>query len=922
MTPVVRACQKCGTEIPAAAPEGGCPGCLLETALDAAGGQIVFGRYKLIKVLGRGGMGIVWLARDEELERDVALKFLPDLMIQDRALLDQLKRETKRCLELTHPHIVRIHDFVHDERSGCISMEYVDGETLSNFRAEKEQKVFEPHEIAGWITQLCEALDYAHNRARVIHRDLKPSNLMVNKRGDLKITDFGIARSLVDSASRLTAEQGRSGTLVYMSPQQLGGEHGTHLDDIYSLGATICELLTSKPPFYSGNIDRQICERVAPAMTERRKEFNIEPAFVPQDWERAVAACLAKDPSRRPQSAVEVAQRLQLPSGQARIATTRRKTLKKKPLFFGGIAAVSVLVLAGVYFGASERHATPASHAPAIPEKSIAVLPFENRSEEKANAYFADGIQDEILTRLSKIADLKVISRTSTQNYKSAPENLPEIARQLGVAHILQGSVQKSGDAVRVNVHLIKVATDSHLWADTFDRKLTDIFSVESEVAKAIADQLRAKLTGREEQEIAAKPTDNPESYDAYLRGLAYTLKAADTTTNALGAQKYLREAVRLDPKFALGWALLSYVDAASYRNQTLQPTVALREEARQAAETALTLQPNLGEALHAKGYYHYACLNDYDTAVRYFEQARQLLPNSSRILESLAYLERRRGQWDQSESYFNEAERLDPRNLHLLTQHAVTYFHQRRLPEALRKFDQVLNITPDDVDTLAYKAAIAQAEGDLPRAAALLAPLHPNADNLDALGTQVYQAILERRPAPVIARLKEILAKPDPALGYSNGELRFFLGWAQEVAGDHAAAQGSWRQARGELEPFLKEQPENYYLIGDLALVNMGLGDKDAALALSERAMAANPIEKDPLTGPWSLEILARVAAQKGEPDRAIAALQKLLSIPYAGSVSTTMPLTRALLRLDPMFDPLRNDPRFQKLVASPAPK
>src|SRR5438046_1818166 len=558
----------------------------------------------------------------------------------------------------------------------------------------------------------------------------------------------------------------------------------------------------------------------------------------------------------------------------------------------------------------------------AASEKSIAVLPFENRSEDKSNAYFAEAIQDEILTRLSKIADLKVISRTSTQHYKSAPENLPEIAKQLGVAHIVEGSVQKNGDAVRVNVQLIKAATDSHLWADTFDRKLTDIFSVESDVAKAIADQLRAKLTGREEQEIAAKPTDNPEAYDAYLRGLAYTLKTADTTTNALGAQKYLREAVRLDPKFALGWALLSYVDAASYRNQALQPTVALREEARQAAETALTLQPNFGEALHAKGYYHYACLKDYDTAVRYLEQARQLLPNSSRILESLAYLERRRGQWDRSESYFNEAERLDPRNLHLLTQHAVTYFHRRRLPEALRKFDQVLNITPDDVDTHAYKAAIAQAEGDLPRAAALLAPLHPNADNLDALGTQVYQAILERRPAPVIPRLKEILAKPDPALGYSNGELRFFLGWALEVAGDHAAAQGSWRQARSELELFLKEQPENYYLIGDLALVNMGLGDKAAALALSERAMAANPIEKDRLTGPWSLEILARVAAQMGEPDRAIAALQKLLSIPYAGSLSTTMPLTPALLRLDPMFDPLRNDPRFQKLVAGGAPK
>ena len=559
--------------------------------------------------------------------------------------------------------------------------------------------------------------------------------------------------------------------------------------------------------------------------------------------------------------------------------------------------------------------------ATAIPDKSIAVLPFGNLSRDPDNAYFADGIQDEILTRLSKIADLKVISRTSTQHYKSAPENLPEIARQLGVAHILEGSVQKSGDAVRVNVQLIKAANDSHLWADTFDRKLTDIFSVESEVAKAIAEQLRAHLSGQEEQVIVARPTNNPEAYDAYLRGLAYTLKTSNTPANVLGAQKYLREAVRLDPKFALSWALLSYVNARGYITTALQPTVALREEARQAAETALTLQPNLGEAVLAKGQYHYACLKDYDTAVRYFEQARQLLPNSSKIPESLAYVERRRGQWDRSESYFNEAERLDPRNVFLLSQHAQLYILLRHFPEALRKFDQVLNITPDDVDTLVNKAAIAQAEGDLPRASALLAPLHPAADDTVAVETQVYQAILERHPARVIPRLKEILAKPDPALGFYNGELRFWLGWAQEVATDHAAAQESWRQARSELEPFLKEQPDNFQLIADLALTNMGLGDKAAAFRLIDQAMAAIPIEKDAIDGPSSIESLARVAARMGEPDRAIAALQKLLSIPYESPLAANVPLTPALIRLDPMFDPLRNDPRFQKLVASSAP-
>src|SRR5262249_35981827 len=359
-------------------------------------------------------------------------------------------------------------------------------------------------------------------------------------------------------------------------------------------------------------------------------------------------------------------------------------------------------------------------------------------------------------------------------------------------------------------------------------------------------------------------------------------------------------------------------VDARGYITLTLQPTVTLREEARHAAETASTLQPNLGEAVLAKGYYRYACLKDYDTAVRYFEQARPLLPNSGQIPQSLARVARRRGQWERSESYFNEAERLDPRNVWLLTNHAYSYFILRRFPEAVRKFDQVLNITPDDVCTLACKAAIAQAEGDLARASARLAPLHPNADDTSALETQVYQAILERRPAQMIFRLNEILAKPDLALGYRNGELRFWLGWAQEVAFDHAAAQESWQHARSELEPFLKEQPDNYVLIGDLALINMGLGDKAAALALSERAIAANPIEKDAMTGPIPIEILARVAARLGESDRAIAALQKLLSMPYQGAVAEGVPLPPALLRLDPMFDPLRNDPRFQKLAGS----
>lgn len=554
-------------------------------------------------------------------------------------------------------------------------------------------------------------------------------------------------------------------------------------------------------------------------------------------------------------------------------------------------------------------------------ERSVAVLPFENRSEEKANAYFADGIQDEILTRLSKIANLRVISRTSTQHYKSAPENLLEIARQLNVAYILEGSVQKSGEMVRVNVQLIKAADDSHLWAETFDRKLTDIFSVESDIAKAITEHLRIRLTGQEEQLIAAKYTTVPEAYDAYLRGLAYTLKPGNSTTNALGAQRYLREAVQLDPKFAVGWALLSYTDAVGYLTTALQPTAALREEARQAAATALSLQPKLGEALLAQGQYHYACLKDYKTAAGYFQEARQLLPNSSRISESLAYLARRRGEWTQSNSHFLEAEQLDPRNVIVLTEHAFLYLALRRFPEAQRKCDQILEITPDDIDTLALQANVYLAAGNLADASLRLAAIHPAASDIGPLETQAYLAILERQPSAIIPGLKRILAKPDSASGYFNAELRFWLGWAQDLAGDRAAAEESWRKAKDEFELFLRDQPENDVLISNLALLNMCLGNKAEALSLAERAMAANPIEKDAIAGPRPIEILARVAAGIGDHERAIAALKTILGRPYAGVIQN-IPLTEDLLRLDPMFDPLRGDARFQELIAPPASK
>jgi Protein kinase domain/PEGA domain len=352
------------------------------TLHEYASGQKLFSRYRLIKTLGRGGMGIVWLAHDEELERDVALKFLPDLVIHDRAVLNDLKRETRRSLELTHKNIVRIYDFVHDDISGCISMEYIDGDTLSNLRADQPCKIFEPDELRDWVSQLCDALDYAHNHARIVHRDLKPTNLLVNQRGDLKVSDFGIARSLSDSVSKLTVHRSKSGTLVYMSPQQLDGERGDHLDDIYSFGATFYELLTSKPPFYSGNVDRQIREKVPPPMTRRRKELEIDGNPIDAEWEETIAKCLAKEPARRPQSVAEVARRLEVPSPKTRRAQqTATKKSKRGPLLAVAVLLVCIAAIGVWYFG---FHKPPKQ----VPSQANA----ERTREAQGRATYAAGV--------------------------------------------------------------------------------------------------------------------------------------------------------------------------------------------------------------------------------------------------------------------------------------------------------------------------------------------------------------------------------------------------------------------------------------------------------------------------------------------------------------------------------------------------
>src|SRR5882762_6944689 len=541
------------------------------------------------------------------------------------------------------------------------------------------------------------------------------------------------------------------------------------------------------------------------------------------------------------------------------------------------------------------------------PEKSVAVLPFENLSEDKANAYFAEGIQDEIVTRLAKIADLKVISRTSTQQYQSKPGNLSEIAKQLGVANILEGSVQKAADQVRVNVQLIQVDSDSHLWADTYDRKLVDIFGVESEVAKAIAEALQAKLTGREQQALAVKPTNNSEAYDAYLRGLALDVRASSPTDLEKVVGFYER-AVQLDPAFALAWARLSRANSQVYFGG-LDKSSARNDAAERALNTAQKLQPNSPETLLAQAYYQYWVLRDYELAKATFGRVRDLVPGSSEVPAALALIARRQGQWDKSVAYWEQTLALDPRNTQWLGLAAQTYSMLRQFPAALKTYDRLLDIVPNDPDTVASEAKIYQAEGNLEQAGKLLAGVNAQTHSFNVVGAKVNQLFLERHCDEAIRWINTRLTESGdvPAIEglFDQGSLVV----AQECAGDVAGARATAQQMLPPIEKFSQKAPNSPPIAAGLSLVHAFLGEKDAAIKEAERAITLLPSVKDAVDGASIEAQWAVVEALVGAKTRAVSTRQHLLEIPYSDCV------TAALLRRGPKWDPLRGDPRFQKL-------
>jgi serine/threonine protein kinase/Tfp pilus assembly protein PilF len=876
------------------------------------------GHYQIESLLGVGGMGEVYLARDERLGRKAALKLLPHSLTTDEAQLSRFKNEARSASALNHPNILTVYEIGAEGNRQFIATEFIEGITL---RASLAGGRINPHAALEIAVQVASALAAAHE-AGVVHRDIKPENIMLRPDGYAKVLDFGIAKlteqrpasdDQVETAAVLQTRPGFVlGTAHYMSPEQARGQKVDARSDIWSLGVVLYEMVAGSPPFRGETPS----DCIASILTTEPPPLSGVLQDVSLKLESILQKALRKNSDERYQTIKEMLADLRNLKGELEAEGSSTQTRARAESIVskikrhkrGVLLTLGAAILAAAAFAYSFFFVAP---APLPNEKSIAVLPFENRSEDKSNAYFTEGVQDEILTRLAKIGALKVISRNSTQQYAARPGNLSEIARQLGVVSILEGSVQKAGDQVYINVQLIRAATDEHLWAESYNRKLENIFGVEGEVATAVAEALKAKLTGAEQQALEQKPTNNAEAYDAYLRGLAYSLRPEYFEADNLNAIKHFSDAVKLDPKFALAWAWLAHANALGYFNQIGADFQALGEEAKRAADQAIALKPDLAESCLAQGYSYYYGQRDYGSAIAWFEKARNLSPKNSQIPQALALVCRRLGEWQRSLDYFRQATQLDPRDAALLSSEAETFFMLRQYPAALKVCDQILDILPDNSTALAIKVQVYQAQGNLAAAAALLSGLSPHAGQ-KLFSVQTNQWAYERRYTEGIAGLQAAAARPDLATTeYDKIFIESNLAWFQQLAGEATAACSTWQHVRTGMEALRRNKGEEFGFL-ELASASIALGDTATAFTIVERAAAI--FSKDAMATAVVLVRRARVAVQAGERDLAIRQL--------AISAQDPIGVSYGDLKLNPLWDPLRGDPRFEKIVASLAPK
>jgi eukaryotic-like serine/threonine-protein kinase len=880
------------------------------------------GHYKLSERIGTGGMGEVYLATDITAGRKAALKLLPFRFTADAQRLKRFKQEARAVVGLNHPNILTVYEIGEDHSTHYMASELIEGETLRQRLMRGPIQLSEAVDIA---IQMANALAAAH-AAGIIHRDIKPENLMLRPDGYVKVLDFGIAKlaeqevpaTMPKDEALLLVETNLGsilGTVRYMSPEQAFGARVDKGTDIWSLGVVLYEMVTAHAPFTGdtpGEVMTSILEKEPPQLTSYIEQ-------TPAELQQIVSKALRKDRRERYQSVSELFEalknlrrKLELKSALDR-STTAHPWLRwtRSPIALALTLLVAGLALALPFYW----HRNPTTTLP--PEKSIAVLPFENLSKDEESAFFAGGVQDEILTNLAKVADLKVISRTSVMKYKSGLErNLREIAKTLGVSHVVEGSVQRAGGRVRVNAQLIDARNDAHLWAEHYDRDVADVFAIQSEIAQQIVNQLHARLSAAEKAAITERPTADPVAYALYTR--AKEIEWDDWEgyeTPMIRKVELLEKTTQRDANFALAYCALAETQIDLFQWGRSDLSQMHLELAKKAAEAALRVRPDLGEAHRALArYYYFANLHtgDFDRAHDELVIARRTLPNDSEAISLAARIDKRQNNWDDSLANLKKASELDPRNVEVAWLRRRTLLEMRRYHESEQAIAKVAaSGAIKEPWTQVHLAELKLAQGEPVAAQALLAQVPLEFSPHVGIWSTRFEAALYLRDYDAA---NQVIAATPAKFGFVHGPGQppesLADGQVALARGDKQKALAVFAAAREKMEATWGDKPKDAEYFSDIARLDAGLGRKEDAIREAQRAVDLMPIAKDSYWGPRRVIDLALVYAWTGERDRALEQLEIVATIPAGPSYGD--------LKFNPCWDSLRGDPRFDKIVAA----
>ncbi len=877
------------------------------------------GAYAIVSELGRGGMGSVYLAKraDGQFEKRVAIKVLKRGTDTDE-VLRRFRIERQILANLEHPNITRLLDAgTTTDGLPYFVMEFIEGTPITKFVQRQNMDLRARLQL---FLKVCSAVDLAH-RHHIIHRDIKPGNVLVNENCEPKLLDFGIAKLLDPDDEEITIAAERRLTPIYAAPEQNAGRPATIASDVYSLGALLYELLTGQPPPSGSNGDSDLPNYLigpplpSHGVTDPKIKLQLRDQF-----DQIVSKTMRPDPAQRYSSVAELSGAIARYLNHEPLHSKHFSDSTRQRWFIAAVSLGAIALATALFFSSRGKVASPQTAATTPPSASltsaasahsIAVLPFDNLSEEKENAYFADGIQGDILTNLSKIGDLKVIAHASVMAYRGKTANIREIGEALGVSAILEGNVRRAGNRVRVNVELINAENGQAIWAQNYDRDLTDVFAIQTDLAEKIAAELQAKLSPAEKVRIDRKPTENPEAYFAFVH--ARNLQSAYEDFGKLKESEELyQRAIELDPKYAV--AISRYSQLQSWIVHTFEGTSARREKARTLAERALQLEPDLPEAHLALGFSYYYGDNDYDMALRELEVAQRGLPNEAEVSLAIGAIQRRQGKWVESIANLEKAVDLNPNDTWALQNLAFNYQMLRNFGGANKIIDRALQVDSKGLGLWEVKARQAVDEkGDVSvaeQALATISSLHANS------GEQKIEIAVARTNLLVLLRKYEELLRvadslPDnPPLNVppAFGGKYYVVGFAHKALHDEAGAQAAFLKAKSVTDAQLKQSPDDARVHAQAAKVLAWLGEKEAGLSEARRARELLPENKDAFGGPEITAAAAQVHAVLGNNAEAIEILEELLSRPSWITVEG--------LKADPVWDPLRNDPRFQALV------